>query len=308
MWKIIAVILWAWIPLCGQPLRGDAPGVWMQAAHDQKKKANPVTGDSTTDQRGTQVLPFVVDTEGHKKTDAEKAEAKRKDDDNDRTNRWTLDATIGSAFFAGLAALFTGMLVCIGWRGVEAAKETLLDIKRQADLMEVAYQQWIDVSNWQCAARFATAAAPTPAQQFGFENQSVTVEAVTVVFEVQNPTDYPLIIPSGQINLTLQNEVGTTHCFTGDGARLNPKQVQVKDVPFRLTENQSAQYVGGELLISVEGQLDFIDVLGRKQPHPIHGMLRCSTRGARFQSDVMWEHRADDKGRAPSDQGEQKAN
>jgi hypothetical protein len=114
----------------------------MQAGSNQKQKTKPVASNANTDQRGTKDFPFIVDTEGHRKTPAEEAEAKRKDDDNERFNRRTLYATIGSAIFAGFAALFTGLLVRIGRNGVNAAKETLKAIEGQLRIMQSDIRPW----------------------------------------------------------------------------------------------------------------------------------------------------------------------
>jgi hypothetical protein len=151
----------------------------------------------------------------------------------------------------------------------------------QVKIMEAPYQQWIEVNNWFCKA--------------------IETDRIMVYFEVVNPTHHPLLIPSGNINFTLGDV--TTRSFTDEGMLFQPNRIWRQSVPLRLTEEQSRQFLQGEVLIRVEGNLDFVDVLHRQQPHPVQGRLWCKVDGARFESDAIWIVRPIDP-----HQGEQKAN
>jgi len=129
MGKIVAVVLWAWIPFFWQPLWGQAPGVGVETAHKPKQQTKPDTRESDSGQRGTKDSPFIVEVHNRPKNEEEAAEAQRDKDHADFINRWTLCST-------GAAAVFTGLLVWVGWRGVNAAIRTLNTMQTQANLMD----------------------------------------------------------------------------------------------------------------------------------------------------------------------------
>jgi hypothetical protein len=100
--KIITIILWAGTSFCGQPLWGNSASVGMLATHNVKKKADPTANNTKT---GTKEFPFVVDTEGHHKSDDETAKDKREDDYKHFIDRRTLDFARDNTILAGLLAL-----------------------------------------------------------------------------------------------------------------------------------------------------------------------------------------------------------
>lgn len=124
---ILAVL--AWIPTCWQPLRGESPGIGVNARKKQKQQPKLGQDQTQTNQTGTQNSPLVVDILSHPKGEREAAEDKRKDDQRDFRDRWTFRIAIA-------AAIFTGLLVYVGWRGVCVALRTLEAIEAQANLME----------------------------------------------------------------------------------------------------------------------------------------------------------------------------
>jgi hypothetical protein len=270
--KVLAVVLWAGIPFCGHPLRGQTPSIGEEPGHEQKQQRK-ISGKQADADQPIANPPIIVNAFGHEDSQLEAAEAEQEKHWKTKVDIWTIS-------LAAIVTLFTGLLVRVGRSGVNAANRTLLAIEKQVALQEVAMTQWIEVKNWRCE--------PT-----ALPDDVSLINQMTVSFDVENPTTFPLVIPCGNINFTLGS--GTTRCFTGDGARLNPRQPQIKEIMFRMTEDQSTQYREGEVMVNVEGQLNFIDVIGKKQPHPVHGILWCSNRGVRFQSDVMWEHRVDDQ-------------
>jgi hypothetical protein len=154
-------------------------------------------------------------------------------------------------------------------------------MERQIALQEAGMAQWIDINNWRCEPTIYSR------DQYGKETM---VSRVTVHFDIVNPTGFILVVPRGNMNWTL-GAVQTRH-FMGDGMRLTPRKPHTASVQLDLTNEQSDRFVKAELMITVQGNLDFVDVLQRAQPHLVSGILWCSiTGGPRFQSDVIWEHR-----------------
>ncbi|MGA2742588.1 MAG: hypothetical protein ABSG65_34760 [Bryobacteraceae bacterium] len=156
----------------------------------------------------------------------------------------------------------------------------------QVKIMEAPYQQWIEIRNWHCMALEAT-------------DDNLLAKRIRVHFEVANPTNYLLVIKSGEITFSLGGN--KTRCFTGDGAMIAPNTGQEKDIWFTITTEQAQQFKGGELLIEVTGNLDFISILGRDQSSPVKGHLWCAIAGARFEDGVIWQY-------PQQKYGEQKAN
>lgn len=95
-------------------------------AQNPKQKTNLTASQP---QIGTEASPVIVETHSRAKSEAESAEAKADREHTARIEGWTL-------FFTGAAALFTGLLVWVGWRGVNAAMRTLREIEKQALLMD----------------------------------------------------------------------------------------------------------------------------------------------------------------------------
>lgn len=129
------VVLLAWIPLCWEPLRGQAPGVGEDVAQKPKQNTKLATPQP---QIGTEASPLVVETHTSTKSEQEAAEAKADKEHASRVEGWML-------FFTGAAALFTGLLVFVGWQGVDAAKRTLLAIEKQVGIMVDSERAWVIV-------------------------------------------------------------------------------------------------------------------------------------------------------------------
>ena len=127
--KVLAVVWWAWIPLCWQPLWGQSPGIGIQSGQDQKQQTKLSTKQSQADQRGTQDSPLVIDLKQHQKTETEAAEDKRKEDAKEYRDTWTFRLTV-------LNTTISALLLIVGTGGVYAAVRTLRAIEKQADLME----------------------------------------------------------------------------------------------------------------------------------------------------------------------------
>jgi hypothetical protein len=137
MRKIVAVVLWAWVPFFWQPLRGQAPREGVQTAdHKTPKQRAQATQCPACDQRGTKEAPFVVDTKGHQNTPEETAKEQQSANWEKHIERRTL-------YLAFVNTLLAGLLIAIGLGGVVAALMTLNAIRRQADLQERAIRPWV---------------------------------------------------------------------------------------------------------------------------------------------------------------------
>lgn len=62
MRKVLAIILWAGIPFCWQPLWGQTPSV-EKSDQNQKKQPTLGAGKANNDQRGTDATPLVIETQ-----------------------------------------------------------------------------------------------------------------------------------------------------------------------------------------------------------------------------------------------------
>ena len=172
MRRILAIILWAGIQFCSQPLWGQAPGVGIRPSGDPKQQTK--LGATQTDKRGSIEVPLVVETHARPKSDKEAAEERKATDRKEFIDRWTLR-------LAGIGAGFTGLLVLVGGGGVWAALLTLKAIERQADLMErqateardSATQQMRDVQ-----ASIAEATRSSKAMEGIAESMASNVESV----------------------------------------------------------------------------------------------------------------------------------
>jgi hypothetical protein len=128
--------------------------VGVEPGHKQKQQAELTANQAKADQRGTKDSPLVIDILSHPNSRQEAAESKSEKDRKDFVDTWTLR-------IAAIVAFFTGLLVWIGWRGVNAARETLEAIKatgKQTDKMIEQARKQAD------AARDAALAAKLNAQ------------------------------------------------------------------------------------------------------------------------------------------------
>ena len=125
---VLAIVLWAWIPFCWQPLWGQAPGVGAKAGQNKKQQPGLATGQHKDEQRGTNESPLVVDIRDRQKSFDETAKDKAENDWKHHVDTWTVNLALA-------IAILTGLLVLIGGFGVRAANRTLKAIERQANLM-----------------------------------------------------------------------------------------------------------------------------------------------------------------------------
>jgi hypothetical protein len=119
----------AWIALLWQPSWGQSPSEGKRKPSGRSNTTTNRNGEAREDQIGTPNRPLVIDTQGHQKSEQEatgdRAEKEHVLEAERRTLRaveWTAYATIA--------------LVIVGLCGTGAAVWTLLQVKRQADLIE----------------------------------------------------------------------------------------------------------------------------------------------------------------------------
>ena len=126
---LLAFALLAWVPPLWNPVWGQAPRIGEKSASNKKQNTALTQSQPETDRRGTKDSPLIIDPKGHKDTPEEAAQSKADEDYKRQIDRWTIGSAIS-------VAVLTGLLVIVGWRGVNAANRTLWEINRQADLME----------------------------------------------------------------------------------------------------------------------------------------------------------------------------
>jgi hypothetical protein len=147
MRKIMAVLAcWAWIPFCGQPLRGQPPGVGIVSGSHQKQQSKLTATQAKSDQQGTQDSPLVVDIKSRPKTPEEAAQEKRRIDDKKLVDTRTFRLAVVNTFF-------TGVLMLVGIGGVCLALRTLRVLEKQAkatkdsvDVLINSERAWVIVS------------------------------------------------------------------------------------------------------------------------------------------------------------------
>ena len=269
MRKVLAIVLWVWIPFCWQPLRGDAPSVGVQPSHNPKQQPGLNGDEAQPDQRGTENAPLVVEMHSPPLTPTEETEAKKKaaeaKNDKDQVafiNRWTFRFTGATAFFAGLAALFTGLLVVVGRLGVNAANLTLLAIKeqaglmkRQADILEAQFEQWVWLDNW----------------KVGWQNDDPGRKNLKVSVDVVNQTSFPMRIDG---ELRIDNPHVPDSAYKPEiGAFLPPKQYITVYLTITVAE---AQVVAYDFSLRVTSRFSYPHKITNKlMPQSIVGRLDC---------------------------------
>jgi hypothetical protein len=126
---LIAFALSAYLPFIWNPLRGQSPSVRIETS--KEKPRNTYTGGQSSEPRGTEGNPFVIDVSGHHETPIERQERKKQadkaaaeEDYHRGIDRWMLRWT-------ATAAIATGILVLVGIGGTIAAICTIREIRKQ---------------------------------------------------------------------------------------------------------------------------------------------------------------------------------
>ncbi len=155
-----------------------------------------------------------------------------------------------------LSAL-TGLLVIVGWHGVNAALRTLKAIERQADLMDLQLTPWATVQNWQA--------------EMGPLSSNPKVLAVT--FEAINESNFPLTTVGA---LDFFGRLPQAAHLVIPAMTLLPKRPVTIRVNLYLSDAQALEYAQGQLRIAVHGNVSYIGVSGlRSSIMQIHGNIAC---------------------------------
>jgi hypothetical protein len=202
---------------------------------------------------------LIVETHERAQSNKEAAETQKDKDHAALVEGWTL-------FFAGAAAVFTGLLVWVGWRGVNAALDTLSAMRRQADLMErqtaltqAAFDQWVEFQNW-------LAYAP--------QENVVRIEVFMV-----NPTDFPVHITDGRVTVLVTG--GSVRSEMGEPTFLSPKQPHRFDIPARITDEERER---GSVRFFVTVEFAFLHrITKEKQIRGFDGYI-----SGRFEANGQW--------------------
>jgi hypothetical protein len=282
--------------------------VGVNPGHNQKQQTKLGATQPQADQRGTQKTPLVVDMVQHPKSPEETAETKAEKKHKAFIDGWTLG-------IAGLVALFTGILVMIGWRGVNAAKRTLMVIERQANLMQeqniearaanahaaalaqgnlraleaqgrlmarqaalirASMTQWVLVTNWK------TEIVPLPKESKLKQSKRLLIE-----FDITNESDLPVAMRTTFVFAGALPNKAEFH--TEPGVTLFPGKPYNAQVRLNLTEDQLRQYIkGGELIIAVQGDINLFGGAGQNPLMRISGNLVCGkSLPARLQQEQI---------------------
>lgn len=244
---LLAVL--TWIPLWGQ-----SPSVRVDSSHNQKQQTKLGATKAQADQRGTKNSPVFVDMVQHPKSEQEAAKEKREKERKALIDGWTLG-------IAAAVALFTGTLVIIGWRGVNAAKRTLKAIERQATLQAASMTQWVSVDKWD-------ATYPEPTELGG-------PIRLDMGFWLVNESNFPLTA-QGYIDF-FGRLPEATRCNIIDAFVVPNKPLYI---PFHLyiSEEQHIQFCDRStgLTIAVHGEITHVGVVKERGPlMRLSGNLVC---------------------------------
>jgi hypothetical protein len=226
----------------------------------------------------------VVDTKGHQNTPTETAIEQQGANWEKHVQRRTL-------YLAFVNTLLAGLLTLAGAIGIVIAVCTLIGIKnqgkrmkeqcdlmkRQADLLAASMTQWVSVRNWTCSLVERTG----PLSQ---EPRKLQVE-----FEIVNESTFPLTI-EGTFRFFLAPPNMAGFNIAPPGLVIFPGTPLVPRVQLDLIEEQSRQYVAGELRIAVHGEIIHTGI--SSQPSPlmtISGHIVCETSGqGRLEYESVW--------------------
>jgi len=229
----------------------------MQASHNQKQNGKRGASHSQADQRGTQDSPLVVDTEGHKDNPAETAAKQREKEQRDRIDARTLRSL-------EITAGATVVLVFVGIGGIIAAVSTLRAIKKQADLMQAQFDQWVDVENWRVNK--------------GSDKFIVWVDLI-------NHTAYPITLVEGQLTIGENGGVRRTTYILGQKTFLSPNQPHPMDfdLGWGMLPEQVASFSSASF--RVKGTFSHRHRITKKNiRQPLDGLLQCE----HWKSDGKW--------------------
>lgn len=167
--------------------------------------------------------------------------------------------------------VFSGLLVAVSFLQVWLLWRTLGAIKRQADIQEIAFLQWINIDNWKVGDD------TTPNDQ---------ARRLRVSVDISNPTGFPLTIVEGGIRVERGQgkpspSWGVGNLFLAPGITLTAVVYPyIMDMEYRC-------FNGGTTILQVRGKFVFRDVLGREKTQSIEGDILCSVNETIFRPSVL---------------------
>lgn len=152
-----------------------------------------------------------------------------------------------------IVAAITGLAIL--YQAREMARATK-EMRRSIALQEVALRQWVDLLNWR--VDFVPANGPIPPE-------------LRIRVDVVNPTQFPLTLPDAYIVFGKGNRYLFRVYFY-----LTPKNPYTVDTVYPLTSEMIEHFRHGNgIRIEVEGNMAHIGALGKLQPQPFCGVLKC---------------------------------
>jgi hypothetical protein len=144
-------------------------------------------------------------------------------------------------------------------RAANAAKDSVLT-------QEAAYQQWIDLRDWQSAI-------------IG-ENG----EILNISFKVSNPTAYLLKAEHGEVTFSNPKRIMT---FIYRPAPLTPANPVTVELPITIQpETTEAFQAGSTIGFPVTGSITFVSALGRRITQEFTGIITCNLKETKFEARV----------------------
>jgi hypothetical protein len=135
---------------------------------------------------------------------------------------------------------------------------------RQAALIRASMAQWVLVTNWKVGI------APLPKQSKSKQSKRMFIE-----FDITNESDLPVVMATTFVfGGDLPNKA---EFYDGPDILLLPGKPYTAHARFNPAEDQLRQYIkGGELIISVQGDINLTGGAGQHPLMRISGSLVCS--------------------------------
>ncbi|HEX4135664.1 MAG TPA: hypothetical protein VHY84_13705 [Bryobacteraceae bacterium] len=159
---------------------------------------------------------------------------------------------------------------------LNAAMKTLEEVKRQADLMAVPYQTWVDYGKWDSSCR-------------RFEDGPYKF---VIFFVVANRTQFPVTLKDAFVEFLPEGRgmAGKRFNFRPD-YRLLPGREPVDSMAWDIAKADFAGWESGDLTFTVQinGDLNHTGPLGPcpKEERRFYGTLRCNKRLTIFEEKTL---------------------
>lgn len=150
------------------------------------------------------------------------------------------------------------------------ALRTLRAIKLQAGLQQIAFQQWVDVTNWKA--------------EHNPENLPLSLR---IRFDIENLTSFPITIK--RASFVFGEPLRCTYSL-GENTFLSPNSPYKAVVNVSITPEQSANFQSNLIWLTVKGNLYHTGVLARLTKEITHqgfsGVLRCNQSETEFMTEI----------------------